>query len=211
MRSRGTAKTNCPPHSRTCRSCRTISSAMFQGRTSTKCGRRSRSADGRQDRDRGPRHELTLLRRCGVANVGQQVGLDARVVEQRVAFGGGAVGRDLLAVAFLIDQEPEQVVLDRVGPRLEFAVEGERSHPASLFFGEHASTAADCALASFAWQPRRAGCRRAWAAPRRRRRAAPLPRISAAPYAATDRKSARGTQCRTALLDEAASGAETRA
>src|SRR5262245_26408964 len=47
-----------------------------------------REALRREDRDVGPRQELALLHRAAVHGVGDQVGPDAAVIQQRVALAG---------------------------------------------------------------------------------------------------------------------------
>lgn len=47
---------------------------------------------------------FALLGRSGVANIGEHVGFNASVAEQRVAFGRGTVGGYCFAGAALIDE-----------------------------------------------------------------------------------------------------------
>ena len=80
---------------------------------------------GGQDGDMAARHEFSLFGGGGVADEGQQIGFDAGVIEQGIAFGSGAVGRDFIAGAFLFDQKAEQVVFHSVSTCLEVLVGGQ--------------------------------------------------------------------------------------
>ena len=61
------------------------------------------------------RDKLALLGGIAIGDEGQEVGTHARVVEQGVALGGGAVGRHFLACAFGCEQELQQIGLDPLG------------------------------------------------------------------------------------------------
>src|SRR5262245_13771525 len=65
----------------------------------------------RVDRDVRPWQEFALLDRAPVDGVGEQVGPDAAVVEQRVALARGAVTRHRLAPLSRVDKELQQVGL----------------------------------------------------------------------------------------------------
>ena len=71
------------------------------------------------DRDPAARHVLALLGRIAVDDPADQVGPHAGVVHERVALGGGTVGRDAAAGTPRLDQEGDEVVLDLVDPGLE--------------------------------------------------------------------------------------------
>ena len=61
------------------------------------------------------RHVFALLGNGSITHKGQQVRLNASVVEQGVAFGGGTVGDHRFAGTLLLDQKGEQVVFHFIG------------------------------------------------------------------------------------------------
>jgi hypothetical protein len=73
----------------------------------------------REDRDVGSGEESTVLVGIAVDRVIQEVGPDAAVVEERVAFARRPVARDALALPLGVDQEPEQVSLGLADALLE--------------------------------------------------------------------------------------------
>ena len=77
------------------------------------------------DRDVAPGHELPLLVPGRIAHEWQQVGFDAGEIEEGITLRCRAVRRDLLPGSLRLDQEGEQVELDRLRPRLERFVDGQ--------------------------------------------------------------------------------------
>ena len=78
-----------------------------------------------------------MLVRVAVDGVGEQVGPDAAVVEQRVALARRAVADDRLPGAAALEQELEQVVADRATVRGEPGVTLDGVQPGRLLGGEH--------------------------------------------------------------------------
>src|SRR5574337_1801269 len=78
------------------------------------------------------REILALLGGVSVGNVGQQVGLDAGVVEECIALGGCSVAGDPFALTLLLDEEGKQVILDLVRPWLTRQIGGEAPQAMTL-------------------------------------------------------------------------------
>ena len=66
---------------------------------------------GRINRDPHTRQKLALLIRTAIHDVIDKVRSNATVVEKRIAFGGGAVGGDFLAVLLRVNQKFQELAL----------------------------------------------------------------------------------------------------
>ena len=74
---------------------------------------------GRADRQVAAGQGLALLGRGGIADVGEQVRLDAGVVEQGVALGGRAISGDAATGALGRQQMGQEVILNAIGAGLK--------------------------------------------------------------------------------------------
>ena len=81
--------------------------------------------------------ELALLGLGRIADELHEVRLDAREIQQRVALGRRAIGRDGLALGPRVQQEIEKAVLHRLCAFLERDVKGIVIHAPAAFLGQY--------------------------------------------------------------------------
>src|SRR5215469_8479591 len=90
-----------------------------------------------EDRYAGAWQELALLHRAPVDGVGQQVGADPAVIQQRVALAGGAVTSHRLARLGRVEQEPDEFAFDGEHLAREAGVTRHQVQAGCLFAVEH--------------------------------------------------------------------------
>ena len=112
----GMGTTNCPPHSRMWAICSMTSSLMIPGKNQKIVWLRLADPLRPVDRHVHPRKEAVLLVRTPVHGVVQEIGTHTAVVQQGVAFCGGAISNDALSLFTCIHQEAEERSLRCLDP-----------------------------------------------------------------------------------------------